>query len=468
MSEIDKIYDVVIIGAGPIGLATAIGLRQRGIENILVIDQTRAFRPVGQVLDILPNGLKALKCLDHQAYEVLKNICLTNSQQSNNGKPSPEWIYKNLQGEVIRLIPLGFDHWLENYGEGRVSIPWYELQTTLRNLIPPEQVKPNHRCVNLVDELENNYVKIDCVSDINVEANPYAYWGENQENLPPNTDSLSPQLTSKSFRAKLIVGADGINSTVRQLIYTSSPDIDFAKPEYSGFAGIFCMEVGEIPTALQTELEEKFLDRSGVLTITNDDIPKTSADEVESRLMLFRNRKGQLGYVIHLGVSMETLQDKTGDSLVNLAVQELEKSGFPSILTQLVRISSPANIQQRPYYIHHTTSNKIEPTWSKRRVVLVGDSAHGMPPFMAQGANQGLEDAITVVTLIANIAKHNNWDNLQVITEAFAKYQHLRRPFMSYIQKATLTRFPHYSEQQWQDYSQQVYSRNFDQIIDIL
>ncbi|MGA9378590.1 MAG: FAD-dependent oxidoreductase, partial [Phormidium sp.] len=59
----NEIYDVVIVGAGPIGLATAIGLRQRGMENILVIDRTRAFRQVGQVIDLLPNGLTALKYL---------------------------------------------------------------------------------------------------------------------------------------------------------------------------------------------------------------------------------------------------------------------------------------------------------------------------------------------------------------------------------------------------------------------
>ncbi|MDE5107624.1 MAG: FAD-dependent monooxygenase [Trichodesmium sp. St17_bin3_1_1] len=57
-------YDVAIVGAGPVGLATALGLRQRGIENIIVFDQTRAFRKVGQVIGLLPNGLKALKYID--------------------------------------------------------------------------------------------------------------------------------------------------------------------------------------------------------------------------------------------------------------------------------------------------------------------------------------------------------------------------------------------------------------------
>ena len=28
-------YDVVVVGAGPVGLATALGLRQRGVDNLL-------------------------------------------------------------------------------------------------------------------------------------------------------------------------------------------------------------------------------------------------------------------------------------------------------------------------------------------------------------------------------------------------------------------------------------------------
>ncbi len=67
-------YDVAIVGAGPVGLATALGLRQRGIENIIVLDQTKAFRKVGQVIDLLPNGLKALKYIDAKAYENIKAI----------------------------------------------------------------------------------------------------------------------------------------------------------------------------------------------------------------------------------------------------------------------------------------------------------------------------------------------------------------------------------------------------------
>jgi len=460
-----EIYDVVIVGAGPIGLATAIGLYKRGIENILVIDQTRAFRQIGRGLDLLPNGLKALKSLDINAYTAVTQPTLSNQQ--NSPTTSSAWSVKNLQGQLIRSIPLSFDHWFQKYGEGRVSIAWYELQTILRNLLPPELVKANHRCIHVIDEPELNYVQIDCTSDTSIAANPYANWEENQtseENSQPNLDNISPTLATTSFRAKLIISADGINSTVRQIIYQNTPNAAFAKPEYSGFAAISCRGITDIPQEIQTEIESKFLKDSAVVTINNDQISANPDGHNQVRMILF-SRNGQFAYILHLPVPLESLQTKTETELLNLAQQEIEKAGFPDCLQQLVNLSPPANMEQRPYYIHPVINkfndSTIQPTWHQQRVVLIGDAAHGMPPFMAQGANQGLEDAFTIANLIAKIARNNDWDNLQVIAEAFANYEHLRRPFMEYIQSATLTGFPNSSPQQWQDYNQKVYTRNF-------
>jgi 2-polyprenyl-6-methoxyphenol hydroxylase-like FAD-dependent oxidoreductase len=91
-----------------------------------------------------------------------------------------------------------------------------------------------------------------------------------------------------------------------------------------------------------------------------------------------------------------------------------------------------------------------------------------MPPFIGQGTNQGLEDALAVVTLIAKIAENNHWDDILAIATAFEKYESLRRPLMAYIQQLTLKQYPHSSAKDWQEYGQQVYDRNFDPVLGIL
>jgi 2-polyprenyl-6-methoxyphenol hydroxylase-like FAD-dependent oxidoreductase len=202
-------------------------------------------------------------------------------------------------------------------------------------------------------------------------------------------------------------------------------------------------------------------------------------------MMVFHRSGGALGYIIHLALPLEALKEKSESELMGLVLQQLEKTGFPNVLKQLVRISPPANMLPRPYYIHRATlsdslqfpstrrlntenqSMEIQPPWSAGRVVLVGDAAHGMPPFMGQGANQGLEDALSVVTLIADIRDKHHWDDKQAIEKAFEKYDHLRRPFMVGIQKATLERFLR-SQKEWEEYGQQVYLRNFDQVLEAL
>ncbi|MEV5502013.1 NAD(P)/FAD-dependent oxidoreductase [Nonomuraea fuscirosea] len=49
------------------------------------------------------------------------------------------------------------------------------------------------------------------------------------------------------------------------------------------------------------------------------------------------------------------------------------------------------------------TRHKVPSRWGAGRCVLLGDAAHGMPPFMAQGTNQALEDVATLVHCLATV-----------------------------------------------------------------
>ena len=477
-----KIYDVVIVGAGPVGLATAIGLYSRGITNILVIDKTRVFQKVGQGIDLLPNGLKALKYIDCNAYEAVKAAGFKPTKLANSSE-KPKWETRNTKGEKISQssISLEYDDWYKIYGEGRNPINWYDLQTALRKQLPSDLVVANRRCTNIVQESDR--VRIDCLCNGEVEANPYAYWDESKQ--VENEDSL--ELISKSFLAKLVVAADGINSRIRQVLYQNSSYCDFAKPEYSGFTAISCGGI-ELPEAIANELQETFLKHNGVVSISNEEeISENNNNRNKniSKLILFR-RESKFGYLIHVPLPSQELKDRSGQELIDLTVQKLEEIDFPLSLRKLVAKSPPEAMVKRLYHIHRTnisdslafpeTANLvnkkdregIEPIWHQDRVVLVGDAAHGMPPFAAQGANQGLEDAAVISTLIADLAKHNDLDNTDAISAAFLKYERLRRPMMQIVQEATMKRYLFSSERELQDYSKQVYARNLEEIITAL
>ncbi|MEM1168463.1 MAG: NAD(P)/FAD-dependent oxidoreductase [Cyanobacteria bacterium P01_H01_bin.35] len=457
-------YDVAIVGAGPVGLATALGLRQRGIENIIVLDQTRAFRKVGQTLGLAPNGLKALKYIDRQAYESIKE---TLQELKNN----QEWITRNVNGEKMSSFLLGYDELVEQYGEGQIFLHWYDLQTRLRKLLPEKQVKPNHRCVNVVAEPEFQCVRADFVSNLGTEANPYSHWETPQEKDKTTTATASPFVESEitSIRAKVFIAADGINSTVRKVIYKDTPYNEYSKPTYSGFSVIQTTGAYIIPEALSQNIQEQFLSGSRVVTIENFTRWENSTVNKMPRIIVWSDRPSQFEYIIDAALPFDLLAGKSGKELIDIAVLELKKANFPEMIQQLVALSTPELMMQRSFYIHPLTlATPDKPKWSMGRVVLVGDAVHGMPPFIGQGVNQGFEDAAAIATLVAEINQQNQWDDTAAIETAFSKYEALRRPFMESVQQATLTRKPISSERGIEEFAQQVYSRNIAEIMQTL
>lgn len=66
--------------------------------------------------------------------------------------------------------------------------------------------------------------------------------------------------------------------------------------------------------------------------------------------------------------------------------------------------------------------------WSTARVTLAGDSAHPMLPFMAQGANQAIEDAVALATCLREAIPGTRRADPATITAALRRYERARMP----------------------------------------
>ncbi len=66
--------------------------------------------------------------------------------------------------------------------------------------------------------------------------------------------------------------------------------------------------------------------------------------------------------------------------------------------------------------------------WTKGNVALLGDAAHAMLPFVAQGAGMAIEDAATLGKCLKDGTD---------IPKAFARYEKLRAPRVSRVQRVS-------------------------------
>jgi salicylate hydroxylase len=71
-----------------------------------------------------------------------------------------------------------------------------------------------------------------------------------------------------------------------------------------------------------------------------------------------------------------------------------------------------------------------EGRWSRARMTLLGDAAHPMMPFIAQGASQAIEDAAALATLLRPIR-----EGTEPLAQALRRYDATRIPRSARVQK---------------------------------
>ena len=449
--------DVLIIGAGPVGLAMAVALQERGIESIQVIEQTRAFRRVGQGVDLLPNGLQALRKASPQVRDTLVEAFFKSPLGASMSTGKCQWIRRNLAGEIRRTVNLNFDDWVDRFGEGRISVSWFDLQSTLRAAIDPSKIWINCRCTEITQE--NNQVLAQCQGSSFVPDNPYAHWDESAPSgdKPSAVPGLQVSITGETIAAKLIIAADGINSTVRQQVFQETPFMDYVSPDYSGWAAIGAPRPFPVPPAIVDSLSQGYFHDQAIVTLSTETLPEDSSLEASPRIVLVKREGNQIFFLLHFPWPLENNSSPDTLALIKSGLDALAAADFPESVLQVVRAADPEHCISRLYYQHPVQTESGSSPWSQDRIVLVGDAAHGMPPFIAQGTNQGFEDVAQLAPAIAQLINQGQLDNPDAVQAVFNQYEQVRKPRMAQVQKATLES-DDWDQNQWDTFTEWLYA----------
>lgn len=297
--------NAVVVGGGIGGLAAAIALRRAGME-VTVLESAPEIREVGAGISVMANGLAALEVLGVAA------------EVRRQSRPSPASIRRS-DG---RWLTRG------STAAAAVGIHRADLQRILLDAVPAGSVITDARVVDVRPgpPAEVTYLR-----------------GGEPITLP----------------ADLVVGADGLHSTVRSTLWPEVPP-----PVYIG------------ATAWRAVTRERW------------------------------NGPMDLGFSWGVGTEFGTVPLVDGRAYWYAAMNAEPGARFPDEMAAVRRLfgswhdpipsllaaTDPASVLRND--IGHLATPL--PTFVRGRVALLGDAAHAMTPNLGQGAGQAMEDAVVL------------------------------------------------------------------------
>ncbi|WP_396600980.1 FAD-dependent monooxygenase [Algibacter sp. R77976] len=330
-----------IIGAGIGGLTTAIALEQKGIKT-RIFEQAEQIKPVGAGIILANNAM--------QVYEKLG----LRKEIEENGNPisSMNITKPNLKS----LSKIDLTYFEQKHKTKNIAIHRGTLQQILIDKLKSTEINLNHKLASIVEKTNGYNLKF-----------------ENGEQIQSST----------------ILGADGLNSIVRQNIF---PKNSIRNANQICWRGITeC----ELPIKFRNELNEAWgkAERFGFVQIEKGKVYWYA-------LKSFKKNKNEF--------SINDLEQYFGD--------------YNSVIKDIIKST-------KKEHINIAEISDLKPTniWFKENVCLIGDSAHATTPNMGQGACQAIEDAFVLSECL------NKYD----ITKAFSEYQKLRLPKAHQVVKAS-------------------------------
>jgi salicylate hydroxylase len=345
---------IVIVGGGIGGLATALSLASRG-RRVHVLERALAFEEIGAGIQLAPNALR-----------VLNELGVLKPALRDGVRPVRGALMDALTGDLLVEIDFG-EQFQATYGAPYVVTHRSDLLAALLSECVASDLVTleNSRCVSRVEDRGDD-VLITCED-------------------------------GTRYSAELVIGADGLRSTCREYVLDDGPPICRGDVAYRG----------AVPIALARHVSEK-------PSVTWWIGPKMHLIQYPVRGGSLFNQVGVFtSDAYHTGVDPESEEWGTP--------QELDARFCE--LDERVRASAALLNRDRRWALFDRPPAS---TWTRGRVTLVGDAAHPMLQYLAQGACQALEDAMTIGACLAD-------PNVDV-SDALARYEQIRLPRASQAQ----------------------------------
>ncbi|KAJ9650105.1 hypothetical protein H2198_010582 [Neophaeococcomyces mojaviensis] len=331
--------EVAIIGAGLSGLTLALALHQQGIKAT-VYESRSAPLNIGGAVMLSPNALKVLDALG-----LYQNV-------RSKGYNFDLLEMQKITGELLETYEFGG---IDKYGYQANRIYRHELIDVILSDIKAKNISVIYgkKFLRVVEE-----------------TNDHVTWesDDGQQNT-----------------AALLVGADGIHSSVRKYLY---PGLE---PKFTGMGGI----TAAVP-ASQVVHQGGKIDKPITIMVEGKGSFVIAPQKADASEMFFGRQKRM------------TEQTREGWDAVHAdkeaSVKFLQEGAeaFGQVAVTATQNIPHDKINVWPFYVIPRLDN-----WAseKRRVIIVGDSAHAIPPSAGQGINQAFEDVYMFALLFAESQK---------------------------------------------------------------
>lgn len=395
---------VLIVGAGIGGLSAAIALGRAG-QATSIIEQSPHLGEVGAGVQLGPNVTSILrswgvdKTLEHLAFE-----------------PNGLQVYEALSGELLATLALG-KTFLTRYGAPYLTLHRADLHAALYECAVQggyANISLNSKLVNLQNDPNNKHVN----SVVSKNLSPAA----------PHTTDASAPLEAQSLveqNHKAVIGADGVWSRVRDIIYASTYPVNFSGD--LAYRSLVLQKM--LPEHLRMQSIRVWLGPGMHLV----QYPVRGGEWLNSVLILSTKDKMNAR-----GSGLRNTQAL--DWTINMSPDE-RASNIQSVFSQ-----SCSKIQDTlraidawsvwPLMRAEPLSSAAQMT--KDRVALLGDAAHPMLPYLAQGAGMAIEDAFVLGQEFARAAGPSSSTDLDV-QAIFGRYAQRRWARNASIQRRALT-----------------------------